>query len=137
MRSSSPTNADAAKKMLMAFAPPAKMLPWLPGRGDFEERPPGTYAVRRDSWSECCGRASNGGCRRMDWQRKAADFFAGSYHTFFRPGDAALYRVWQALPALNAAVLASASHAALQEWGITMTEEELDPPVFFSWPLGQ
>ena len=127
-----PTNKDAAKKMLMAFAPPGENAAFerLVEESFEEKTPAGTYAVRRDSFVGMLRESLQlEAADAWDWQRKAADFFAGSYHTFFSAlGDAAFVsRMDRALPALNAAVLASAPRIAkaLQEWGITMTEEEL------------
>ncbi len=127
-----PTNKDAAKKMLMAFAPSGENAAFerLVEESFEEKTPAGTYAVRRDSFVGMLRESLQlEAADAWDWQRKAADFFAGSYHTFFSAlGDAAFVsRMDKALPALNAAVLASAPRIAkaLQEWGITMTEEEL------------
>jgi len=127
-----PTNKEAAKKMLMAFAPAGENAAFeqLVEESFEEQAPTREYRVKRNSFvgmlRESLQLEAADAC---DWHHKAADFFGGNYHTFFSAlGDAAFVsRMDKALPALNAAVLASAPRIAkaLQEWGITMTEEEL------------
>ncbi|NUQ61383.1 MAG: hypothetical protein HUU20_02775 [Pirellulales bacterium] len=126
-----PTNKQAAKKMLMAFAPPGENAVFEQLLDEsFEAASPDGYSVKRNSFlgmlRESLRLEAADAC---DWEKKAAEFFAGGYHAFFSAlGDAAFVaRMDEALPALNAAVLASAPRIAkaLEEWGITMTEEEL------------